>query len=238
MVLYFIFLALGMIALTVFVVLKCKGYSLKVAFAKSVASLLFVLTALASTSLANSDSEHYRFFYFVVAGLILGMLGDIWLDLKHVYKEDDSTFLYFGFASFMIGHIVYISGLVICFMDRERPLYVIIPAVAAILCGLLFTSLDKLMHLNYGKHKLVATIYCMILLCMMFEAVSLSIMTNFANMTLVLMAVGGLLFLISDLILSGTYFGEGKERRIDLAANSITYYFAQFMIASSLIFII
>jgi len=44
------------------------------------------------------------------------------------------------------------------------------------------------------------------------------------------------LFTASDLVLSKTYFGEGHERPIDFILNYFTYYPAQFLIASSLMF--
>ena len=47
----------------------------------------------------------------------------------------------------------------------------------------------------------------------------------------------GALFAISDLILSGTYFGIGKTRPVDLITNTVTYYCAQYLIAFSLLFI-
>ena len=52
-----------------------------------------------------------------------------------------------------------------------------------------------------------------------------------------MMFIGGILFAISDLVLSGTYFGEGKERPIDFILNYITYYGAQFTIAFSIMFL-
>ena len=42
---------------------------------------------------------------------------------------------------------------------------------------------------------------------------------------------------ISDLILSGTYFGEGKDRPVDVITNHAAYYIAQFIIATSIAFI-
>ena len=53
--------------------------------------------------------------------------------------------------------------------------------------------------------------------------------------TLNVFFAGSILFAISDLILSGTYFGEGRERPVDLALNYLTYYGGQFLIASSLV---
>ena len=62
-------------------------------------------------------------------------------------------------------------------------------------------------------------------------------MNNFSEMTLNFMFVGGVLFLLSDLILSGTYFGEGKRRPVDIVTNHVAYYAAQFVIASAVMFI-
>ena len=56
-------------------------------------------------------------------------------------------------------------------------------------------------------------------------------------MTLTLMFAGLVLFLVSDLILSGTYFGEGKNRPVDVVSNHVTYYFGQFLIALSLLYL-
>ena len=51
-----------------------------------------------------------------------------------------------------------------------------------------------------------------------------------------MLIAGGVLFAVSDLILSGTYFGEGKERPFDIISNAITYYLAQYVIAFSIMF--
>ena len=48
---------------------------------------------------------------------------------------------------------------------------------------------------------------------------------------------GAVLFALSDLILSGTYFGEGRERPVDLILNYLTYYPGQYLIALSLFFL-
>ena len=53
------------------------------------------------------------------------------------------------------------------------------------------------------------------------------------NTTLWLFFTGAVLFLISDLILSGTYFGTGKRRPKDVISNHIFYYAAQYLIAGA-----
>ena len=54
---------------------------------------------------------------------------------------------------------------------------------------------------------------------------------------LMLFFIGSVLFALSDLVLSGTYFGVGKERPVDIASNYILYYAGQFLIALSLAFL-
>ena len=66
-------------------------------------------------------------------------------------------------------------------------------------------------------------------------AFSLYVLSGFKSLTLLLMSIGGCLFATSDLILSGTYFGKGKERAVDIATNVATYYAAQFIIAFSIL---
>ena len=39
-----------------------------------------------------------------------------------------------------------------------------------------------------------------------------------------LLFAGGVLFALSDLVLSGTYFGEGKERPVDLILNYLNFH--------------
>ena len=77
-----------------------------------------------------------------------------------------------------------------------------------------------------------------ILLGLLFLAVllsgSLALLHHWAVPTLNLFFAGSVLFAVSDLVLSGTYFGVGKDRPIDLALNYLTYSPAQFLIAFSL----
>jgi hypothetical protein len=49
--------------------------------------------------------------------------------------------------------------------------------------------------------------------------------------------IGSILFAVSDLVLSGTYFGKGKDRPVDIIFNYLTYYPGQFLIAYALSFL-
>ena len=94
------------------------------------------------------------------------------------------------------------------------------------------------MKVKYAKYKTIVVLYSFILSLMMGISGSLAIMYSFKNVTLNLMFIGGTLFTLSDLILSGTYFGSGKDKPIHLVSNIVIYYIAQFLIAYSVLLLV
>ena len=235
-VIYFIALALGIIATVAFLVKRVKEGGVKAAMLKAFASTLFIATGVAAAATVI-NAEKFSFALFVVMGLVMGLMGDIWLDLKWVYPETNDTYTFAGFGSFMIGHFFYLAGLFIHYADFAKPMYIVIPAVIALLLGGGVVILEKPMKMVYGKFKAITGVYGFVLGFMTFLSGSLALMYNFKEMTLNFMFVGGVLFLLSDLILSGTYFGEGKRRPVDIVTNHVAYYAAQFVIASAVLFI-
>lgn len=234
--LYFIALALGIVATIAFLVKRVKEGGVKAAMLKAFASTLFIATGIAAAA-SVIGADKFSFALFVVMGLVMGLMGDIWLDLKWVYPETNDTYTFAGFGSFMIGHFFYLAGLFIHYADFTKPLYIVIPAVVALLLGGGVVILEKPMKMVYGKFKAITGVYGFVLGFMTFLSGSLALMHNFKEMTLNFMFVGGVLFLLSDLILSGTYFGEGKRRPVDIVTNHVAYYAAQFVIASAVLFI-
>lgn len=234
--LYFFLLGLGVISCIIFNYLRVKEGAVKALLMKGFTSVLFVSCAAAATA-SNIESANIMFALFVIVGLVFGLMGDIWLDLKWMCPDDNDTYTFAGFGAFMIGHLVYICGLFIYFVDFSKPLHIVIPVVLAVLMITVVIMLEKPLKLNYGKFKPISAIYGFILIFMTLLSGSLAFMNGFGNMTLNFMFAGGVFFLISDLILSGTYFGEGKNRPVDIVTNHAAYYIAQYLIASSLLFI-
>lgn len=235
LILCIIFMALGAISLALFLVGKLKGYSVKETLIKSIASLFFIATA--AVSLYYKGAQILAL--FVTIGLIFGLTGDIWLELKYVFRQDEKLFTYAGFIAFAIGHMFYIPGMYLQFYngDNVHVLFIIIPLVLGLIAGIANLFLSKLLKMNFGEYKVICVIYGVLLFSMFFVTLSLNIMHGFASRPLNLLFAGGILFVVSDLILSGTYFGEGKDRPVDLISNAVTYYLAQYVIAFSLFFI-
>ena len=228
-----ILMCAGAVILFFFLKEKVKAYSVKAVMFKAAASICFV--GVAAVSLFAKG--YHALSICVALGLFFGVLGDIWLDFKYVFKEHDKIFTYAGFISFALGHACYISGMYLEFFNGQSPLYIILPLVGGLLISVMNLFIAKPMKLDYSGYKLISFIYGFFLFSMVLSSLSLCIMTGFKSATLIMMFVGGLLFTISDLILSGTYFGKGKERPVDIITNSVSYYAAQFVIALAMFFI-
>ncbi len=234
--LYVIALVLGIVATVAFLVKRVKEGGVKAAMLKAFASTLFIATGVAAAA-SVTGAEKFSFSLFVIMGLVMGLMGDIWLDLKWVYPETNDTYTFAGFGSFMIGHFFYIAGLFIHYADFTKPLFIVIAAAIALVLGGGTVLLEKPMKMVFGKFKAITGVYGFVLGFMTFLSGALALMNNFKVMTLNFMFVGGVLFLLSDLILSGTYFGEGKRRPVDIITNHVSYYVAQFVIASAILFV-
>ncbi len=220
-----VFVILGAAALAFYIPEKIRGYTVKAVVLKSIVSVLFIATALSAGSAA-------RLAPFVIIGLVLGLCGDIWLDLKYVFPEKDAAFTYAGFAVFAVGHVAYITGLLI---QYGAGLFLIASFVLAALAAAAVRIMEKPMKLTYGSMKTIVTIYGFLLFSTVF--VSGGCLLTYGGTHLWVFFIGSVLFALSDLVLSGTYFGTGKDRPVDIILNYLLYYGGQFLIAYSLVFL-
>ena len=222
----------GALVLVLYLLEKTRRYSVKGAILKSFVSLFFIMIALWG---GIFGSGVYGF--LITIGLALGLLGDIWLDLKYVHREGEHELQYThaGFNVFGLGHIMYIVAVVITFGDFSKWIYLAVPLVLAILMASITVPASGMMGLEYGQYKVTCVLYMGLLTVSAAMAISMAIMHGLSDIALDFMAGGLILFYISDIILSGTYFGKGKERKVDLITNYLTYYPAQFLIAWSVV---
>lgn len=227
-----IIICLGAVALFWFLFEKVKAYSLKAVFIKTTASMLFVV--LGAYGLYKTNLK--AFSLFTVIGLSLGMLGDIFLDLKYVFKEKDFEFTLAGFIVFGLGHICYTTGLLLEFYTNQNVLYIIIPLVLAVLMGPGSLLMEKTLKLNYGKLRWAAFCYAIAIFGFLFSGFSVWMMMGFKNTGLMMAFVGIIAFVTSDMILNFTYFGKDHEKPFDIISNTITYYGAQYVIALAILF--
>lgn len=231
-VLFFAAVVLGCISLVLFLRSRVKAATPGAALWKTVTSVFFILAALTGTVSAKNH-EGFIFGALIMTGLTLGMIGDITLDLKFVYPQDQRSWTYAGFISFMVGHFFYIGSMFYMFREPGMSvLYIVIPLLIALVVAIAVVGGEKLLKLKYGEYKAITGIYGFVLVSTTAFAGSFSILTHFDPVPVV-MFIGGVFFLISDLILSGTYFGQGKNRPVDVITNHVTYYLAQYLFAAS-----
>lgn len=198
---------------------------------KVLASSLFVATGVAAT-IVNPD-VNYTFALMIILGGVFGVLGDVFIELKWIQKENSDTFLTFGFVTFMIQHAIMVAAVFICY-----PMTIInalICFTAPLTVFLLSGVGAKITKMDMGKFKLIANAYGA--LASLTFSVGFMTMNNYGMETSQIMFfAGGLSFFASDLELSQVFFVKGKCNRVRVIINHVTYYGGQILIAASLFF--
>ena len=123
------------------------------------------------------------------------------------------------------------------FYHDGNALNFVIPLLVSIAFAFIVLLMEKPLKLKYGNLKWIVFLYSVLLAANASCSMSLLILNQFQPVGLIILFIGGVSFILSDLILSGTYFGIGKDRPIDSILNISVYYISQFLIAFSLFFI-
>lgn len=168
---------------------------------------------------------------FVVMGLISGLVGDIILDLKYVYKQENDIYLNYGMFAFAVGHLFYFVGTVLYSYETINLLLPILISIAsAVVLTTVIILVGKKMGLDFGQFLWQSIGYSFLLTFMTVFTIYLSCI----SLNFIVIAVGMVLFLISDIILSMQYFGGKTEDKFLTIINHATYYSAQILIATFL----
>lgn len=225
---FWVLLGIGVLATISFLWQRVTKGGIQGLYAKAVASLCFIAVAVAAT---NRNRTFLDFGSFMLFGLVCGLLGDVWLDLKWIYVGDKDSYLYAGFLFFLVGHICFI-----CAQYTVGPFNlttVIVSLILALVIAGIALLIEKPMKMDYGKFKGIVFLYTFVLSLTMTTALMFMIATHF-QMMWVVMFVGALLFLLSDLVLSGMYFAKDKNTNFNIILNHTLYYLAQFTLATTI----
>ena len=230
MVVSIVLMSLGFVGMCIFIYGKLTNYNLKTLCVKTFTSLLFIALAI------------YLFIYkgtpsigaFVIASTILGTLGDIFLALKRVIPEKDKMYTILGMFAFMLGHIVLIVGLFVNYYIAGNEIGIVVPILGSLMLSLCFITLEIATGVNLKHFRYPSIVYIFLVVLVAASSLSLLIINSFAHLGLIVMFVGNVLFAASDMLLCRTYFG--KPSKFQLAATTVCYYFAQFIIVFSLYF--
>lgn len=212
---------LGIILQAAFILVEKRGLYLPAVILKGSASLFFCILGVRCAALGAPDK-------WVLWGLVFGMAGDILLNLRYLVGKMGQKVFLVGILIFMIGHILYLVTLL---RSAPSPLIPVVIGIilAAILLYWILTSVTAA-----KAFKIFGVFYIGAVTLMAVTAVWNYVkLDGTSNM---LFAIGGVLFLASDVILIfNTFTGEATfGKRV---ANLSLYYIGQLLIASSLMFL-
>ena len=147
--------------------------------------------------------------------------------------------------AFGIGHVLYITSMAIRFPGAE--MNVLWSALVSIgVVAVMFVVCIFALKMQFGKFLVPSIIYAF-LLCWFVVMSAMYVKPANASTSSIVLLVGSILFVVSDMVLSMTYFSKpvdyekqgalNPESRLMIVVNHVTYYLAQFLIALSLPFI-
>ncbi len=212
---------LCLILLAAFIIAEYREMWVPGVVLKGAASLCFVILGILG-SLGTVDG---RFGGFVVAGLAVGAIADVLLNLRYVYKRWDKAIFAAGTVVFLIGHVLYTIAV---WPRAAIPwLFVIVGAVATVfIMRWTFTKIEA-----PGALKAIGVVYVGIVVIL--NCLALSALFNHIGRQALVFFFGAVFFLVSDIILILNTFGgnpQFKRRMLNLTL----YYIGQILIALSL----
>lgn len=204
---------------------------------KMICSTAFVCTGILSMYIAQNFTHYAK---TVLIGLILGWIGDYFLHAK-------STMGFFltGGGSFMMGHLAYIIAFIMAIPVFNAEVgFITVPEFVAFIIMLIVFGyiMIKKFHFETPFLKTVTFLYGFFLLTMLIKSVTLGIIcfgTDNENRVLMLLwlVLAGLMFFASDFSLGIMLLGGHNENRRLKVFNIVTYFGAQMLLASSILFV-
>ena len=205
-------------AAAVFLLQESRGNYVRAVVLKGLASLCFVLLGL-----LLSDGSHMA--RMIVAGLVLGCIADVLLNLRWVFQKKGQLIFLVGILVFLIGHVLYLAALI----PKCKPL------AACLIAGAVLTALA--LYLIFKKitakpaFKIFGVFY--IGAVMLMTCVAAGRLFTAPSAHTAVFFVGALSFLISDIVLILNTFGKTTKQSLRVL-NLCLYYLGQLLIGLSL----
>ncbi len=216
---------------------KCKQSLLF----KMLSATLFVICGYSAMTFSGNNSSYAT---LIMLGLVFGWLGDLFL---HSLKDKLWHFAV-GLVAFLAGHLFYIAAfhhaIKSTYPQESFFTWYEIAIVVAAAVGVTVFALIKDMFKKRGPIVVAVIVYGMILVTMLAKAFRYAIgewawaMRDDGEMVAVFVtvALGSLLFFLSDASL-GVILASKETKRGMRIFNITTYFAAQILLASSVIFV-
>jgi len=214
-----IFCLAGILLQLLFILQEHKEHYTAAVILKGCASLMFVLLGFHGLAYATLPG----FGRLIAAGLVLGALGDVLLNLRFVLKSIGSKVFLAGIALFLAGHVVYLCAMVPL---AKSPL--LVGAVGVILAAALLwwilSSVDaKLAFRIFGVFYIGAVT--------LMAAFAVANWCTLGTLGAGMCGIGAIAFLVSDVVLIFNTF-TGSTKFSMRVLNLSLYYLGQLLIAA------
>lgn len=213
-------IVIGCILQAVFIAAEHKEKYIAADILKGLASLMFVIVGFYGKKAAGSS-----FAGLIFAGLVLGMAGDILLNLRFVFEKSGQKIFLAGIAAFLAGHILYLAALV-----PKASRIVLCVAAGSVLAAALLAYIFKTMEVKKA-FKIFGVVYLGAVIIM--TAIAIGIAAASPVAANVVYAAGAVLFTASDIVLIFNTFSGTTKFSLRITNLSL-YYIGQMMIAYSL----
>ena len=195
---------------------------------KGAASLVFVILGIVCASAApESEVDYVR---LIVAGLAIGAVADVILNLRYVYEKVGQLLFALGTLVFLAGHVVYTAA---TYPRVTLPWIYLVAggALTVVLMRWIFQRIEAKAAL-----KVIGVFYIGIVVVL--NCLALGALISEPSPQAAVFLAGALLFLASDVILILNTFAKHRKQRFGLRICNLTlYYVGQLLIAMSLRFL-
>lgn len=211
---------------------------------KMVAATAFVGIGILGALINDTPSQYAS---LMLVGLLLGWFGDLFMHIPHPPNNPRMSVVYIGAAGFLVGHIFYVTAFVKASASLTTNYnFFTIPEIAAffvlfVAFALMLKPVFKFEYKNLFM-QIALYIYSMFLIVMLIKSVMFGItyyMSGAENgiIGMLILVIGGILFFVSDLTLGLRLLGSAKGNKKVKTLSLYTYFFAQLLLSTSILFI-
>ncbi len=196
-----------------------NDYTTETILLKSTASLFFVLAGFYGYIRCKYNRA---FFSPILIAVICCMAGDVFLAF-----DSDGILFVFGITSFATAHILFSAAF--CKISPVKK----VDVVGTFVLLIAFLVLLCFCNLEFKGLFPIVILYAAIIAFMAIKAISLWPYRNYHESGIKLLVFGGVLFLVSDIVLLFWLFGINPAKEIQ-SLNWLLYYSSQFCTTAAL----
>lgn len=220
MIIVYLLMALTIVLSLITVTLQTKEFLGMKFLIKALASFSFMAMSLAAIALLPKIEIWH---ICIIVGLLFGLMGDIFLGVKGIVKEEYIEPLFLaGLLFFLVGHIIYIIVFFSIASSYVWQLFAIL-----VLFPIIMFVLIKKKAIQPGKASFPMIIYAGIIALMFVGALNYIIISKGTTKGIMIF-VGAMLFTLSDLLLAFYNFKDFGNNLLLKNTIAFTYMPAYF----------